>query len=51
MIINYNDYETGANIASCLNSKSFTSFLCNSLIWLMFKFMIHKNTNGYITGL
>lgn len=26
MIINYNNYETGDNIASCLNSRSFLSF-------------------------
>lgn len=51
MIINNKDYDTGANIASCLNSKSFASFPCNILIWLVFKFMISKNTNGYITGL
>lgn len=37
MIINYNKHETGANIASCLNSKSFISFLCNILVWFMFK--------------
>lgn len=49
MVINDKDYKNGPDISPCLISNSFTSFPCNILMWLRLKFMLHKNTNGYIT--
>lgn len=42
MAIMCKNYEKGAEITQCLIGKSFTSFLCNILSWLMFTYFIRK---------